>query len=141
MVFKFPVLRSTLAASLLFIAVLSYVSFVIVEAQNPARYAEVAHSSSGSLTAKERVEVFEEVWNAINEKYYDPKFNGVDWNAVHERYRPRVDIVKSDEEFYSQLRQMAGELHDAHTRVRSPRQREDRKKQQGVSTGISIREV
>jgi len=100
MFFKFPVLRSALASSLLFVVALACSISTAVEAQNPDRSAEAVHSSSGSLSAKERVEVFEEVWKAINEKYYDPKFNGVDWNAVHERYRPLVDTVKNDTEFY-----------------------------------------
>lgn len=140
---KSLVLRSSAVALLLLTTALVCVSPAAAKAQSPTRSGGTteARSSSGALSAKERIEVFEEVWKTINEKYYDPKFNGVDWNAVHERYRPRVDTVKSDEEFYSLLRQMAGELRDAHTRVRSPRQREDRKKQQGVSTGISIREV
>jgi carboxyl-terminal processing protease len=97
--------------------------------------------SAKSLTAKERIEVFEEVWGTINEKYYDPAFNGVDWNAVRGRFRPRVDAVSSDEEFYRLLNQMTGELRDAHTRTRSPRQNQDRKNQQATSAGVLVYEV
>jgi carboxyl-terminal processing protease len=97
--------------------------------------------SAKSLTAKERIEVFEEVWGIINEKYYDPSFNGVDWNAARGRFRPRVDAVASDEEFYRLLNQMTGELRDAHTRVRSPRQNQDRKNQQATSAGVLVYEV
>ncbi len=96
---------------------------------------------SDSLSTKERIEVFEEVWKTIGEKYYEPSFNGVDWNAVRQRYRPRVDAVANDAEFYSLLNQMAGELRDAHTRVRSPRQRQERKKRLATSAGVRIYEV
>lgn len=89
------------------------------------------------LSAQERVKVFEEVWKTIDEKYYDASFNGVDWKAVHERYRPRVDAVTSDAGLYALLGQMAGELRDAHTRVRSPRQSQDRKKQQATSLPLA----
>jgi C-terminal processing protease CtpA/Prc len=124
MLFKFPVLRSPFAASLIFVIWLVGANFVHVKAQNPDSSAKAVNSSSNSMSAKERIEVFEEVWKAINEKYYDPKFNGVDWGAVHERYRPLVDTVKSEAEFYDLLNQMAGELRDAHTRVLSPRQQQ-----------------
>lgn len=97
--------------------------------------------SPDSLSGQDRIEVFEKVWQAVNDKYYDPSFNGMDWTAAHERYRARVDGLKSDEEFYALLNRMLGELRDAHTLFRSPRQREASRKQQATSAGISIREV
>lgn len=139
MIFKYIVLRCPIAASLLFIAVFISATQVVVKAQSPERFVQV--KSSDSLSVKERVEVFEEVWKTINEKYYDPMFNGTDWNAVRERYRPRVDTVKSDTELYDLLSLMVGELRDAHTRVRSPRGRQERKSLQATSTGVRIYEV
>ncbi len=143
MIFKFSVLRSSFAASLLLIAALAFVSSIAARAQTPARSAAAAavNAASDVLSAKERVEVFEEVWKAINEKYYDPKFNGTDWNAVHERYRPLVDTVKSDAEFYDLLNLTIGELRDAHTRVRSPRGRLERKSLQATSAGVRVYEI
>ena len=93
------------------------------------------------LSVKDRAQIFDEVWETISEKYYSPKFNGADWNAVREQYRPRLDAVKSDSEFYDLLNQMVGELRDAHTRVRSPRQRQERKNQQSTNAGVFIYEV
>jgi hypothetical protein len=80
----------------------------------------LAGSASESLSPKDRIEVFERVWKAVNDKYYDSSFNGVDWNAAHERYRPLVGGVKTDQEFYALLNQMLSELHDAHTHFRTP---------------------
>ncbi|HLF85324.1 MAG TPA: hypothetical protein VI837_14215, partial [Blastocatellia bacterium] len=50
-----------------------------------------ARASSDALSLKDRVEVFEEVWETIDGKYYDASFNGVDWRAVRDRYRPLVE--------------------------------------------------
>jgi len=100
-----------------------------------------ANASTESLSEKDRIEVFEKIWKAVNDKYYDSSFNGVDWNAARERYRSRLNGLKSDEEFYALLNQMLGELRDAHTLFRSPRQREASQKQQATSAGFSIREV
>ncbi len=56
-----------------------------------------ANTSTESLSEKDRIEVFEKIWKAVNDKYYDSSFNGVDWNAARERYRSRLDGLKSDE--------------------------------------------
>ena len=67
-----------------------------------------------------RQESFDIVWRTVKEKHYDPKFNGVDWDKVRELYAPRLGQVKSDQEFYSLLRQMLGELHQSHFAIIPP---------------------
>lgn len=105
------------------------------------------HSQSSStdsarqLSAKTRRDVFERVWKEIADHYYDRSFNGVDWNEVHARYKPLVDGVKNDREFYTLMSRMTGELHDAHTRFNSPEQWRNIKKQQGVGSGLSLDEI
>ncbi|HXG95431.1 MAG TPA: S41 family peptidase [Blastocatellia bacterium] len=101
----------------------------------------IAASASDALSIKDRVEVFEEVWETIDEKYYNPTFNGVNWRAVRERYRPMVDQSKSDGDFYALLKRMVGELHDAHTRFHTPLERREREQLQALSAGIYIFDV
>lgn len=98
-------------------------------------------SNGRTLTPRERMELFEEVWQRINERYYDPNFNGVNWKAVHDRYLPLAAAVKTDAELYLLLSKMTGELHDAHTRFESPEERIDREKLQAVSPGLEINDV
>ncbi len=93
------------------------------------------------LSRHDREEVFEDVWETINEKYFDPSYNGVDWKDVRSRYRPLVDAAKNDDEFYALMKKMVGELHDAHTRFNTPRERREREQLKAVSTGVSISEV
>ena len=93
------------------------------------------------LTAKDRREVFEKVWREIRDHYYDPSYNGVDWNAVHQRYAALVEATSRDQEFYSLLSQMTSELHDAHTRFSSPEQWKNFRRQQGVTVGFSVDDV
>lgn len=97
--------------------------------------------SSDPLSPKDRAEVFEEVWETVNEKYYDPSFNGVDWRGVRERYRPLIERANTEDEFYGLLKRMVGELHDAHTRFHIPEERRERERLQAVSAGVSIFEV
>jgi carboxyl-terminal processing protease len=141
MTFNISVLQRFFGAVLVLIAALAFVNSNTINAQTSARSNEANKSLANSLTVKERVGVFEEVWKAVNEKYYDPKFNGTDWNAVHDRYRPLVDAVQTDAEFYDLLSLMVGELRDAHTRVRSPRGRQERKNLQATSVGVRVYEV
>jgi carboxyl-terminal processing protease len=105
----------------------------------------LTHSYSASpATARsnaEQIAVFDEVWQLVAEKYYDPKFNGVDWNAVRARYRPQLESVASDKEFYSFLNRMTGELRDAHTRVRTPQEAAARRKGERTEAGVLIFEV
>ena len=103
--------------------------------------ARLSVSKSGSLSPKTRAKVFEEVWHIVDEKYYDPHFNGVNWAEVRDRYRPLIERAGSDDEFYQLLKRMVGELHDAHTRFHTPRERRERKKQQAVSVGLTLFDV
>ena len=96
---------------------------------------------SRRLSYKTRNEVFEKVWRDIRDHYYDPTFNGVDWNDVHRRYLPLVDGASTDQDFYSLISQMTSELHDAHTRFSSPEQWRSFRKQQGVTLGFSVDDV
>ena len=100
-----------------------------------------AAKSPFTLSPKERVSIFDEVWETVHEKYYDPSFNGVDWRAVRDRYRPRLGEAASDDDFYRLLKQMVGELHDAHTRFHTPEERRERERYQAISIGFSIFEV
>jgi carboxyl-terminal processing protease len=93
------------------------------------------------LTPRDRKEVFEKIWREIHDHYYDPSFNGVDWNEVHQRYAPLVDATKNDQEFYALMSQMTSELHDAHTRFNSPEQWRNFRRQQGVTVGFNVDDV
>jgi carboxyl-terminal processing protease len=94
-----------------------------------------------TLPLEERVEIFEEVWRVIDEKYYDPEFNGVDWKALKKRYRPLVEREENAAGFYLLLERMAGELNDSHTRVYSPEGRRARLEKKSSSVGLKIGRV
>lgn len=41
-------------------------------------------------TEKDWLEVFEQVWNTVNDQFYDPDFSGVDWNKKYSEYKPNL---------------------------------------------------
>ncbi|MFL6230807.1 MAG: S41 family peptidase [Pyrinomonadaceae bacterium] len=71
--------------------------------------------STHAISVVERAHIFDELWQTINDEYYDSSFNGVDWRGVRERYRPRIEAAKDDFEFYSLCELAVAELKDSHT--------------------------
>ena len=98
-------------------------------------------TSALALSPKQRMELFQQVWELIRDRYYDPSFNGLDWNGIGERYRRRAQNATTDEDLYSVLKQMTGELHDAHTRFRTPAERQRAARRVATSVGVLIGNV
>src|SRR5689334_19044220 len=96
---------------------------------------------AAKLTPNDRQEIFSDTWATINEKYYDPSFNGVNWRAVREQYRPVAEAARTDDDFYTVMKKMVGELRDAHTRFATPRERMEREQLKAITAGVSISEV
>lgn len=95
---------------------------------------------SGELNVQQRADAFDFVWKTINQSYLDPSFNGVDWNAVARRYRPKALVAMDDQTFWQTLDRMTGELHDAHTRVESPQRYQEIRDKEGVTLSVLLRE-
>ena len=135
--------RLTRYTSLLFFTLaLLAAGFHSVVTPSPAYAVTVVGTKAADeLSRADRVEVFEEVWETILEKYYNASFNGVDWSAVGRQYRPLIEQAASDADFYEVLKRMVGELRDAHTRFHTPEQRRERERLQAVSAGVSIFDV
>jgi carboxyl-terminal processing protease len=97
----------------LLLAALSASSF----AQQPVAPAPPIASPSVPSDLSKRQESFQIVWQTVNDLFYDPKFGGVDWAQVRDRYQPQVATVSSDHEFHLLLQQMLNELHQSHFMV------------------------
>ena len=94
-----------------------------------------------TATVEGRLAVFDDVWETIEDRYYDPKFHGIDWLAKRATYRPAAARAGNTLEFYDVLRQMIASLRDAHTRVYSPDEKFDWWSPRFVTVGLTIREV
>ncbi len=65
-------------------------------------------------TPASRTKLFDAVWEQVNAKFYDPRFNGVDWQAARVRYRPQIESARTDGEFVAIVRRMLAELRSSH---------------------------
>ena len=95
-----------------------------------------------STTTREgRLTVFDDVWQTIHDRYYDPAFRGLDWNAQRTTFRALAAEATNSQELYRVLHRMVGSLNDAHTRVYAPEEKFDWWNPRFVSIGLALSEV
>jgi len=89
----------------------------LARAEEP-KAAEEKPAAAAPLSAEEwaaqRNETFETVWKTVDEAYFDPTFGGVDWAAVREKYRPKLEATGDKPALRSLLQAMLGELRKTH---------------------------
>lgn len=100
-----------------------------------------AISREGTETREGRLRVFDDVWESVRVRYYDPALGGLDWDALGAKYRAEAVGAGDQRELYTVLRRMLAHLRDPHTRVFAPGESIDWRKTRFVSVGISLREV
>lgn len=105
-----------------------------------AAFAEGAGPDAYS-TAEARLRIFDEVWEQVSERYFDPDFQGVDWREARSRFRSLAASARGRAELYEVMRRMLGLLRDPHTRVFAPGESADWRVQRYVSVGVSVREL
>ncbi len=66
--------------------------------------------------------VFDEAWKTVNDNFFDPKFNGLDWKATQKKYQPLVKKAKSIQELATIVNQMLAELKTSHTQFYTQQQ-------------------
>ncbi|NRA74317.1 MAG: PD40 domain-containing protein, partial [Planctomycetes bacterium] len=64
--------------------------------------------------AQRRVEVFDEAWATMRDRFYDPKLKGLDWKVLGDRYRPVAISRRNPVEFGLIINRMIGELNSSH---------------------------
>ena len=57
---------------------------------------------------------FEFVWRAVQDKHWDPKLGGLDWQAVHDELRPAMEKAQTRDQARAVLQDMLSRLHQTH---------------------------
>lgn len=60
------------------------------------------------------IDSFEKVWTTIRDKHWEKNPGGLDWQAIHEEFRPRVEQARNIGEVRTALTEMLGRLHETH---------------------------
>lgn len=62
-----------------------------------------------------QLEVFDAAWHTVKENFFDPNFNGVDWEGVRSRYQSEAAKADSTQQLAGVINQMLAELNTSHT--------------------------
>jgi len=77
-------------------------------------------STPTQLATAIQLEIFQDLWNIVNDKYLYPDFNGIDWNAVYAEYLGKIQGGLSNQEFYQAMKEMIFRLGDDHSVYLTP---------------------
>jgi carboxyl-terminal processing protease len=70
-----------------------------------------------ALTPEQRqlnIQSFEYVWTTIRDKHWQIMPGGLDWQAIHDEFRPKIEAADSMDATRGVLNQMLGRLHQTH---------------------------
>jgi tricorn protease len=70
--------------------------------------------------AREKDEAFSQAWRLLRDNFYDPEMHGADWNAIRERFAPRVSAARNGDELRRLFTLMIGELNASHLGANAP---------------------
>jgi tricorn protease len=70
--------------------------------------------------AREKMEVFQQAWTYIRDNFFDPNFNGVNWDAVRDEYAPLAAGARTPDELRRIISEMLGELNASHSGIAAP---------------------
>lgn len=73
----------------------------------------IAQSTPGAWR-QTQLASFDEAWQTIHDTFYDPTFAGLDWDAVRDELRPRVEAAASADAARDVIRDMLGRLGRSH---------------------------
>jgi tricorn protease len=69
---------------------------------------------------REKMEVFNQAWEYLNDNFYDPNFHGANWSAVREAYAPIIAGARTPDEMRRLLNLMIGEMNASHMGISGP---------------------
>ncbi|MDQ4122355.1 MAG: S41 family peptidase [Acidobacteriota bacterium] len=93
------------------------------------------------VSPERNLAVFDEVWETVQERYYDATLRGIDWEARREYFREKSASAQNSTELYRVLRELLASLNDSHTRVFAPDEDTNWVNPRVVTVNVSVREI
>jgi tricorn protease len=84
-----------------------------------ARAVSVTAEMAVDFAMEKRV-VFDQAWRLLRDHFFDPEFNGVDWNAARARVEPYIADARTPDEMRRIASLMIGELNASHLGINPP---------------------
>jgi tricorn protease len=90
-------------------------SLVKIDAESGAISPVVISGEMVLNVAEERKYIFSHAWRQVKKKFYDPKFEGTDWDYYKVNYERFLPYISNNYDFQELLSEMLGELNASHT--------------------------
>jgi tricorn protease len=68
----------------------------------------------------EKMVVFDEAWTTLDHRFWNPKFNGADWPALREEWRPYIAGARTGAELRRDIILLIGEMNSSHSGISKP---------------------
>ncbi len=69
---------------------------------------------------REKMVVFDEAWTTLDHRFFNPTFNGADWPALREQWRPYIEGARTGPELRRDINLLIGELNSSHSGISKP---------------------
>ena len=82
--------------------------------------------TSSTATAKDQApaaspeQIFETLWQTFDQRYALFQAKSIDWQVLHDVYRPRVTAATTEEQLYEIITDMLSHLNDNHVILQAP---------------------
>jgi carboxyl-terminal processing protease len=99
-----------------------------------------------ALTPQQRqlnIQSFEYVWTTVRDKHWQIKPAGLDWQAIHDEFRPKIEAADSMDAARALLNEMLARLHQTHFGIVPAEiySNVDEARASDTTTGIDVRVV
>src|SRR5439155_24507773 len=85
-----------------------------------------------AVYAAKHLDIFEQVWALVRDRYVYTDYRGLDWQAVHDEYAAKLQATTGEDAAYDTIAAMIEKLGDHHSGFENPQQaREDDAMQRG----------
>jgi len=75
------------------------------------------HSQEKKMSEKDRLDLLLQVWQHVNENYFDENFNGINWNNTYTEYKDKIEACNNTDSLFLLLNQMLFQLNSSHCGV------------------------
>lgn len=99
---------------------------------------------AAALTPEQRqlnIQSFEYVWSTVRDKHWQRDPGGLNWQAIHDEFRPKIESADSMEAARAVLNEMLGRLHETHFGVvpGDVYSNVDNTRSGDITTGVDVR--
>ncbi len=69
---------------------------------------------------KEKMVVFDEAWTTLDHRFWEPNFNGANWPALRDEWRPYIEGARTGPELRRDISLLIGEMNSSHSGISKP---------------------